>query len=344
MKKRPILIVAEMSGNHQGSLEKALRIVDEAAKAGAGALKIQTYTADTMTLNIRSGEFFISDPNSLWKGRSLYELYQEAGTPWDWHEPIFERCKKRGILGFSTPFDASAVDFLESLDVPMYKIASFENTDLPLIKKAARTKKPLVISTGLATKNEIGEAVEAARSAGCHSLTLLKCTSSYPTNASEANLLTIPDLEKKFKCRVGLSDHTRGIGVSVAAVAYGAVMIERHFTTDRSEGGVDSTFSLEPAELKELTIACNEAQKARGRVSYGVTDKEKNSLLFRRSLYVTEDVKKGDKFSEKNIRNIRPGFGLAPKYYEKILGKRAAKDLVKGTAFRWQFVKQGKKT
>ena len=336
-------LIAEMSGNHQGSLKNALRIVDAAADAGADALKIQTYTADTMTIDIRSGDFFISDPQSLWKGRSLYDLYAEAGTPWEWHKQIFERCKKRGIIGFSTPFDASAVDFLESLKVPMYKIASFEITDLPLIRRTARTKKPLVISTGMATAREIGDAVETARSAGCRHLILLKCTSAYPADARDANLLTMREMSKKFRCDVGLSDHTTGVGVSIAAVAHGAVMIERHVTLDRKDGGVDSAFSLEPAELRMLADACRQAHWAAGRVAYGPTDKEKKSLCFRRSLYVVKDLKRGEKFTPENVRSIRPGFGLPPKHYESILGKAAAKDLERGTALRRDFIQLKRK-
>ena len=332
-------IIAEMSGNHEGSLQKALQIVDAAAKAGARAIKLQTYTADTMTLDIRTGDFFISEPNSLWKGTSLYQLYGKASTPWKWHKVIFDRCKKKGMIGFSTPFDASAVDFLESLDVPLYKIASFENTDLPLIKKAARTKKPLVISTGMATEKEIGEAVETARSAGCKHLVLLKCTSAYPADPSDSNLRTIPALAKRFHCLTGLSDHTCGIAASVAATALGAVMIERHLTIDRRTRGVDAAFSLEPNEFGELVRSCAIARKALGRTKYGPSPAEKNSLRFRRSLYVVEDVLRGEKFSAKNVRNIRPGYGLAPKFYEKVLGKTSSKDLKRGTAFRQEFVK-----
>ncbi len=340
----PPLIVAEMSGNHQGSLEKALRIVDAAAAAGADAVKIQTYTADTMTLNLRKNEFVITDRRSLWKGRSLYDLYGEASTPWQWHKAIFERCRKKGMFGFSSPFDATAVDFLERLDVPMYKIASFEITDLPLIRKTAGRKKPLVISTGMASEQEIGDAVETAKKAGCRELILLKCTSSYPADAADANLRTIPDMAKKFGCPVGLSDHTLGIGVSVAAVAYGAVMIERHLTTDRREGGVDSAFSLEPAELALLVKAGQQAQAAAGRASYGPGKKEKASLCFRRSLYVVDDVAKGSRFTPENVRAIRPGYGLSPKHYDSILGKTAARDLKRGTAFRWEFVNKKDKS
>lgn len=340
----PPFIVAEMSGNHKGSLDRALRIVDEAAKAGASAIKLQTYTADTMTLDLRDKEFFISDPKSLWKGHTLYELYEKAHTPWAWHKPLLERCKKRGLLGFSTPFDATGVDFLESLDVPLYKIASFENTDLPLIRRAAKTKKPLVISTGMATEKEIAESVEAARSAGCKDLVLLKCTSAYPADPSDIHLRTLPALAKKFDCLAGLSDHTLGISVSVAAVACGAVMLERHLTLDRREGGVDSAFSLEPAEFKELTASCQKAQLALGKETYGPSLKEKASLCFRRSLYVVEDVRQGEAFTKQNVRNIRPGYGLPPKCVDAVLGKKAAKNLSKGTAFRWDFIKKGERT
>jgi N-acetylneuraminate synthase len=337
---RPVFIVAEMSGNHQGSLKKALRIVDEAAKAGVDALKIQTYTADTMTIDLKSREFFISDPKSLWKGKSLYELYGEASTPWAWHKQIFDRCAKNGIIGFSSPFDSSAIDFLESLKVPMHKIASFEITDLALIRKAAKTKKPLVLSTGMATREEIGDAVETAKTAGCKHLILLKCTSSYPAVAKDANLFTMRDMAKKFRCSVGLSDHTKGIGVSIAATALGAVMIERHLTLNRKEGGVDSAFSLEPAQLRVLVDSCREASAAGGGIKYGPTSREKRSLCFRRSLYVVEDIEKGGEFTPQNVRAIRPGYGLSPKHYETILGKKAKTSLKKGAAFCWEFVKQ----
>jgi len=334
----PPFIIAEMSGNHNQSLERALEIVEAAASSGVNALKLQTYTADTMTLDLAEGEFFIEDPNSLWKGRSLYDLYQEAHTPWEWHKPIFDRCRKLGILCFSTPFDATSVDFLENLDVPCYKIASFENIDIPLIRKVARTGKPVIMSTGMATIAELDDAVTAARQAGCQDLILLKCTSSYPATPENTNILTIPHLKDLFDCEVGLSDHTMGVGVSVASIALGATVIEKHFTLDRADGGVDSVFSLEPHEMRSLVIECERAWQSLGQVSYGPTEKEKKSLAFRRSLYVAEDIKAGDMFTTKNIRAIRPGFGLSPKYLDVILGKRCNCDAKKGTPLSWDII------
>lgn len=327
----PPFVIAEMSGNHNHSLDRAMAIVDAAAAAGSHALKIQTYTPDTMTLNISENEFFISDSISLWKGKSLYDLYAEAMTPWEWHKPIKERCEKHGMLFFSTPFDFTAVDFLEELNVNFYKIASFENTDIPLIKKVAKTGKPMIISTGMATVEELAETVAAARSAGCKDLILLKCTSAYPSTAKEANLLTIPDIKEKFNVEVGLSDHTMGIGVSIASVALGATVIEKHFTLDRAEGGVDSAFSMEPAEFKLLVEESKKAWESIGKVSYERSETEKKSLVFRRSLYIAEDMKAGDTLNEKNLRAIRPGLGLAPKHLEKLLGKKVVQDLRKGT-------------
>lgn len=324
-------IIAEMSGNHNHSLERALKIVDAAAEAGVDALKIQTYTADTMTLDINRGEFVIDDPKSLWNGRTLYDLYKEAATPWEWHKDIFDRCRQKGIIGFSTPFDSTAVDFLESLGNPIYKIASFEIVDIPLIKKAALTGKPLIMSTGMASIEEIQDAVDSARSAGCKDITLLKCTSTYPASAEDSNILTIQDMKKKFGCNVGLSDHTVGTGVAVASVALGASVIEKHFTLSRADGGVDSAFSMEPAEMKKLVEDSRNAALSLGSVKYGPTDAEKPSLKFRRSLYAVKDIKKGEKFTEENIRSIRPGYGMSPKYYNKILGKCSAKDIVLGT-------------
>ncbi|QWV92671.1 pseudaminic acid synthase [Geomonas oryzisoli] len=324
-------IIAEMSGNHNQSLERALEIVEAAAASGAHALKLQTYTADTMTLDIKEGEFFIEDPKSLWKGRSLYDLYQEAHTPWEWHKPIFDRCRELGLICFSTPFDASSVEFLEELDAPCYKIASFENTDLPLIRKVAATGKPVIISTGMASLAELDETVRAAREAGCRDLVLLKCTSTYPSTPENTNARTIPHLRDLFDCEIGLSDHSMGVGVSVAAVALGATVIEKHFTLRRADGGVDSTFSLEPEELKSLVVETERAWQSLGTISYGPTEKEKKSLVFRRSLYVVEDVKAGEPFTEKNVRAIRPGNGLPTKYLETFLGKRAAVDIRRGT-------------
>jgi len=324
-------VIAEMSGNHNQSLERALAIVDAAAKAGAHALKIQTYTADTMTLDLERGEFSIRDEKSLWKGKSLYKLYQEAYTPWDWHAPILERCAKLGLIGFSTPFDETAVDFLETLKVPCYKIASFENTDLPLIRKAAATGKPVIISTGMATLEEMREAVDAARSAGCKDLVLLKCTSTYPATPEDTNIVTIPAMRRELGCEIGLSDHTMGIGVAVAAVALGASVIEKHFTLRRADGGVDSAFSLEPEEMKSLVLETERAWQGLGAVRYGPTEKEKDSLAFRRSLYIIRDLKAGDVLTRDNVRAIRPGLGMPPKHLEAVLGKKIRRDTKRGT-------------
>jgi len=329
-------IIAEMSGNHNHSLERALEIVDAAADAGVDALKIQTYTADTITIDKRDGEFFIADPNSLWKGESLYSLYQKAYTPWEWHKPIFDRCKEKGIIGFSTPFDFTAVDFLEDLDVPFYKIASFENVDIPLIHKIAKTGKPIIASTGMASLAELSELVETAKANGCNDLTLLKCTSSYPATPAGSNLATIPHMKALFDCTVGLSDHTLGIGAAVASIAFGAMVIEKHFTLSRAEGGVDAAFSLEPHEMKQLVQEVNAAYEAIGSVHYGLTSQE--STKFRRSLYIVEDMKAGDVITEKNMRSIRPGFGLLPKYYDILLGKKVKCDVKRGTALTWDMI------
>ncbi|MGE8411754.1 MAG: pseudaminic acid synthase [Pseudomonas sp.] len=332
------LIIAEMSGNHNQSLDVALRIVEAAARAGAHALKLQTYTADTMTLDLDQGEFFIKDPDSLWAGSSLYELYRKAHTPWEWHEPIFARARELGMLAFSTPFDESAVDFLEGLGVPAYKIASFENTDLPLIRRVAATGKPLIISTGMASIAELDASVRAAREAGCRDLVLLKCTSTYPASPANSNLLTIPHLRELFGCEVGLSDHSMGVGVSVAAVALGATVIEKHFTLDRAAGGVDASFSLEPEELASLVVETERAWQAMGQVRYGATEAEGKSLVYRRSLYVTRDMQAGEVFSADNVRAIRPGLGLAPKHYDALLGRRARQAIKRGTALAWALV------
>lgn len=331
-------IIAEMSGNHNQSLDRALEIVEAAAKAGAHALKIQTYTADTMTIDKDEDEFFIHDPNSLWQGTSLYKLYQQAYTPWEWHKPIFDRCKELGIIGFSTPFDETAIDFLEALDVPCYKIASFENTDIPLIRKVAATGKPMIISTGMATAAELDETVRAAREAGCKSLILLKCTSTYPATPENTNILTIEHMRQLFQCEVGLSDHTMGVGVAVASVALGATVIEKHFTLRRAEGGVDSTFSLEPEEMAALVIESERAWQALGEVKYGPTEKEKASLQFRRSLYITQDMKAGEVLTKENLRTIRPGLGLPPKYYDHLLGKKIKREVQKGTPVTWDLI------
>lgn len=333
-----IFIIAEMSGNHNQSLERALEIVDAAAEAGVDALKIQTYTADTMTIDKSDGEFFISDPKSLWEGESLYSLYQKAYTPWEWHEAIFDRCKERGIIGFSTPFDFSAVDFLEELDCPIYKIASFENIDLPLIKRVAQTGKPMIVSTGMANVSEIQELVDTARENGCEDLTLLKCTSSYPASPKGSNLLTIPHMKELFKCNVGVSDHTLGIGVAVASMALGARVVEKHFTLSRSDGGVDSAFSLEPIEMAQLVRECDTAVQALGHVSYQMQEQERKSLVYRRSLYVVKDMQAGDVLTSENMRSIRPGLGIAPKYYEILIGKKVKRNICRGTAVSWDIV------
>ena len=335
----PPFVIAEMSGNHNQSLDRALEIVEAAAKTGAHALKIQTYTPDTMTLDLDDREFHISDPKSLWAGTSLYKLYGQAYTPWEWHKPIFDRARELGMIAFSTPFDDTSVDFLESLDVPCYKIASFENTDLPLIRLTASTGKPLIISTGMASIAELDDTVKAALEAGCKDLILLKCTSTYPANENNSNILTIPHMRELFGCEVGLSDHTMGIGASVASVALGASVIEKHFTLNRLDGGVDSTFSMEPAEMTQLVIETERAWQALGSISYGATDAEKKSIVFRRSLYVVEDLKAGDVLTTENVRAIRPGLGLATKYLDIVLGSTINQDIRRGTALSWDLLR-----
>ncbi|TYO98361.1 N-acetylneuraminate synthase [Geothermobacter ehrlichii] len=337
-KGEPPLIIAEMSGNHNQSLDMALKIVEAAAQSGAHAIKLQTYTADTMTLDLSEGGFFIEDQNNPWKGRSLYDLYREAYTPWEWHKPIFDRCKDLGLICFSTPFDDTSVDFLEDLEVPCYKIASFENTDIPLIRKVAATGKPMIISTGMATVAELDETVRAAREAGCKDLILLKCTSTYPATPENTNILTIPHLSDLFDCEVGISDHTLGVGVSVASVALGAKVIEKHFTLNRDGGGVDAVFSLEPEEMKSLVQEVERAWQSLGKVSYGPLEAEKKSLVFRRSLYAVQDIAEGEEFTLENVRCIRPGHGLPPKYFETVLGKKAVGEIKRGTPINWSQV------
>lgn len=331
-------IIAEMSGNHNQSLDRALEIVKAAAETGVHAMKLQTYTAETITLDNKTGEFFIEDEENLWKGKSLYELYKEAYTPWEWHEPIIKYANELGLICFSTPFDETAVDFLEGLNVPAYKIASFENTHLPLIKKVASTGKPMIISTGMASITELDETVQTIRDAGCEQFILLKCTSSYPAIPKDSNILTIPHMRELFDCEVGLSDHTMGVGASVTAVAHGATVIEKHFTLRRSDGGVDSQFSMEPEEMKQLVIESERAWQSLGNISYGLTESEKKSIVFRRSIYIAEDVKKGDILNRKNLRVVRPGFGIEPKYYEMLLNSKVNRHLKKGTAFQWKFI------
>lgn len=321
-------VIAEMSGNHNQSLERALQLVDAAAEAGAHALKLQTYTADTITMK---GAYTISDPKSLWNGKELHDLYKEAYTPWEWHKAIFDRAKEKGMIAFSSPFDETAVDFLETLNVPLYKIASFENTHHPLLIKVAKTGKPVIVSTGVSSAEDIAESVKVLRDAGCKDLILLKCTSTYPATPENTNLNTIPHLAKLHNCIIGLSDHTMGIGASVAAVALGARIIEKHFTLRRADGGVDSAFSLEPEELKALVIETERAFLALGKIQIGIQESESKSVFFKRSIYVAEDIKAGEVFSEKNIRVIRPGDGLHPRFYLDLLGKKAKKDHKKGT-------------
>jgi pseudaminic acid synthase len=331
-------IIAEMSGNHNQSIDKALAIIDAAAKAGAHAIKLQTYTADTLTINVSHDEFFISDPDSLWEGRSLYDLYNEAYTPWEWHKALFDRAKQHNMICFSTPFDDTAVDFLEELDVPVYKIASFENNHLPLLKKVAQTGKPVIMSTGVSTLSGIEEAVNTLRENGCKDIVLLKCTSTYPATPENSNVVTIPHMASMFNCHAGLSDHTLGVGVAVASVALGARVIEKHFTISRAEGGPDAAFSMEPQEFKMLVEETERAFLGLGEVQYGIQEAEKKSQRFKRSIYIVEDMKAGDVFSEKNIRIIRPGLGLAPSFFETIIGKRLNKDARKGTALNFDLI------
>ena len=332
-KKDFVFIVAELSANHNQNIDLALQTIKAAAKAGADAIKIQTYTADTLTVPCDNEYFRVK--GTLWEGRTLYDLYQEAYTPWEWHEELQKMAQACGLEFFSTPFDHSAVDFLESLAVPYYKVASFEVVDIPLLKKIAETGKPVIMSTGMATLAEIDEAVTTLRENGTTDLTLLKCTSSYPAPPEEANLKTIPHLAQAFNCKVGLSDHTMGSAVAVAAVALGACVIEKHFCLDRSLGGVDSSFSMEPAEFKQMVEDIRTVEKALGQVTYQRTEKEKISIAFRRSLFVVEDVKKGELFTERNVRGIRPGYGLHTRYLPVVLGRRAQRDIAKGTPFDW---------
>ncbi len=331
-------IIAEMSGNHNQSLERAFELVDAAAKAGAHALKLQTYTADTITFNGKSDEFYIRDDNSLWKNQNLHQLYQQAYTPWEWHGPIFERAKSLGMLAFSSPFDLTAVDFLESLDVPCYKIASFENTDHTLLKKVAQTSKPIIMSTGVASIADIQESVQVLKNNGCTQLVLLKCTSTYPASPENTHLLTIPHMRELFRCPVGLSDHTMGIGAAVASVALGARVIEKHFTLRRADGGVDSAFSLEPEEINALVVESERAFLAMGRVNYDLSAKEQKSLQFKRSLYVVKDIKAGEAFTAENVRSIRPANGLHTRYYDQILQSHASCDIEAGTALEWGLI------
>jgi pseudaminic acid synthase len=332
----PPYIIAEMSGNHNGDIERALRLIDAAAAAGADAVKLQTYTADTITLDHDGPGFRLE--SGLWAGRSLYELYQEAHTPFEWHEVLFQRAAEQGITIFSSPFDASAIELLESLGAPAYKIASFELIDLPLIVHAARTGKPLIMSTGLATVGEIEDAVHCARDAGAHEILLLHCTSGYPTPARECNLRTLPHLAASFGAPAGLSDHTLGIAVAVAAVALGAVAVEKHFTLCRADGGPDAAFSLEAEELRDLVAACRSAWEALGIIDYSLTPSEGKARDLRRSLYVVADIGHDEIFGPANLRSIRPGFGLAPKHYADVIGRRATRSIKRGEPLDWSMI------
>ncbi len=334
----PPLIIAEMSGNHNQSLERALEMVDAAADAGAHALKLQTYTADTITLDSKHPSFLIDDPESLWHGRYLYELYQEAFTPWEWHARIFEHAKSRGMVAFSSPFDETAVDFLESLEVPAYKIASFENNHIPLLKKVAGTGKPVILSTGASALSEIGIAIETLRASGCTDIVVLQCTSTYPASPENSNVATIPALAAMFRCHAGLSDHTMGLGVATAATALGARVIEKHFTLARADGGVDSDFSLEPAELKSLVEETRRAFLSIGEVTFAIDDTESTSREHKRSIYVSRDIAKGEKFDSNNIKIVRPGLGLPPARWDQIIGRHATCDLQAGTPLEWDQV------
>lgn len=331
-------VIAELSGNHNQSYELALAMVDAAAEAGVDAIKLQTYTADSMTLDCDEPDFVIGEADSLWAGERLHGLYQKAATPYDWHQPLFEYARNKGLIAFSSPFDEQAVDFLDELDVPCFKIASFELTDLPLISRAATKGKPLIMSTGMATEEEITEALEAAYKAGCDEVVLLKCTSTYPASPENTNLNTIPDMAQKFSCPVGLSDHTRGIGAAVASVALGAAVIEKHFVLDRTAGGVDAAFSLEPSEFNMLTQEAKTASLAMGNVQYGGSDAEQQSKRYRRSVYVSANITAGDIFTRDNLKVVRPAMGLAPRHFPDLLGKRAVCDLKVGQAMHWDYV------
>ncbi len=334
----PPLVVAELSGNHNQSLENAFKLLDAAAKAGVEAVKIQTYTADTLTIDADTEDFMIKGEGSIFNGYRLYDLYEKAHTPWEWHQPLFERSRELGLICFSTPFDDTAVDYLENLGAPCYKIASFENNYLPLLRKVAQTGKPIIMSTGMATLETLEIAVKTLRENGCKDLILLKCASAYPAEPTDSNLTTLPHMRDLFQCQVGLSDHTMGLGVALAAVPLGAVLIEKHFTLSRSDGGVDAAFSMEPEEIADLVKESKRAWQALGKVSYGPTDNEKPSLVGRRSIYIARDVEAGEVLTPDNLKIIRPGYGLDPKYYDLLLGKKMQVAAKKGTAMQWNLV------
>lgn len=337
-KCRPF-VIAELSGNHNGSLPRALSLVEAAAATGVQCIKLQTYRADTLTLDVKEGDFVIQDPNSLWAGRSLHDLFEEAHLPWEWHEPLMRRAHELGMVCFSSPFDETAVDFLESLNVPAYKIGSFECTHLPLLKRVAATGKPVILSTGMASLAEIDEAVRTLRSGGAADVALLKCTSTYPSSPENSNLRTLPHLREMFDCLVGISDHTIGIGVSVTAVGLGAVIIEKHFTLARRDGGVDSAFSMEPHEMKMLVDEANRAWQCLGSIQYGPTTAEKSAVRRRRSLYVSRDLAPGEVLTMENVRVVRPGYGLEPKFLQIVLGMKVKEELKKGSPLTWEMLR-----
>ena len=333
---QPPYVIAEMSANHNGSLDRALAIIEAAHKAGAQAVKLQSYRADTITIDHDGPEFIVH--GGLWDGYRLYDLYEKAAMPWEWHEPLFKRGKELGIAIFSSPFDATAVELLERLEAPAYKIASLELCDIPLIERVAKTGKPIVMSTGASELDEVKEAVAAARAAGARELVLLHCTSGYPTPTRDSNLKTIPDLAQMFDAVIGLSDHTMGTAVPVAAVALGAAVIEKHVTLRRADGGVDSAFSLEPEELERMVADVNAAWEAKGKVFYGLAESERASRKFRRSLYVVQDLVAGQVIGMEHVRSIRPGLGLPPKHLKDVVGKRATRDVKRGTPLDWSMV------
>ena len=336
----PPFIIAEISGNHNGDINRALKLVKAAAGSGAHALKLQTYTADTITIDHRGGLFDINDPNSLWNGKNLYELYQLAHTPWDWHKEIFDFAHSLGMIAFSSPFDETAVDFLETLNVPAYKIASFESNHFPLLKKVAQTGKPVLISSGTSNLNELIESVDYLKTHGAKNIIIFKCTSTYPATPENTNLNTIPVLQSVFEdCVIGLSDHTLGIGASVASIALGARVIEKHFTLNRAEGGVDSVFSLEPDELKTLVEETNRAFVALGEIQLHTQKSEEKSRQFKRSIYIVKDIQEGEPFTLDNLKVIRPGDGLHPRYWEMSLGAKSKTFIKKGTPLSLQHLK-----
>lgn len=329
----PTFIIGEMSGNHNHSFEKAKKIIDKAAEAGADAIKLQTYTADTMTIDC-DNKYFQVKVNDKWKGKTLYELYQWAYTPWDWQPKLKKYAESKGLIFFSTPFDETAVDFLEEIDVELYKVASFEINHIPLLKKIASTKKPVILSRGVSSQEDIYLAVKTLKDNGCPAVAVLHCVSSYPADPEQMNIKTIADISKRFDVISGLSDHSLTMETPIASVALGASIIEKHFTLSRKEGGPDAAFSLEPNELKELARSIRTVEKALGKISYNISEKEKENIVFRRSIFVVKDIKKGEKFDEKKIRIIRPGHGLHPKFYEEIIGKKAKRNLKKGTPLK----------